>query len=255
MTCFKKYFVDADIYVGINPVSLPDVEPVINSYGLNVIDMNRCSESLYSESDASAYQNALKSLRSSGNEYDKYWFVHTKSGVNEYSDYLKTWYINNFLSKRSLVETFINDHIGIGSYGMLGLEYNTDVEYKDTDCEIDIFKNTLTDMFPCTCANFFYIHSIYVIDSKPMNIFLNSVSDIWFTSKLDRYYFEGVFPFIVSRTGYFPYLENRYSCNARDLQPNIDAWISSNNLEIYKKYSNIFKTSYTFHQLYPPNLC
>jgi hypothetical protein len=214
--------------------------------------MDRVPTSLYSDSDASAYQTALNGLRRSGKTYDKYWFVHTKSGVNKHSDYLADWYIHNFLANKQPIETFMNCNHGIGSYGMLGLEFNEHRNYPDTDCEIDIFRNTLTDKFPCTRANFFYIHSIYVIDSEPLNIFLNSVSDIWFNSKLDRYYFEGVFPFIVSRSGYFPYIENRYGCDAYDLQPNIDAWISSNNLEIYKKYSNIFKTSYIFHQLNPP---
>jgi hypothetical protein len=252
LNAFKERFSDTDIFIGINPVSLPNIEDIISSFGLNIIFMERVSDSLYSESDASAYQTALSGLRQSGNTYDKYWFVHTKSGVNPHSDYLADWYIHNFLANKQPIETLIDSNPGIGSYGMLGIEYNADVEYNETDCEIDLFKNTLTDQLPCTHANFFYIHGIYVIDSHPMNIFLNSISDIWFTTKLDRYYFEGVFPFIVSRAGYFPYLENRYSCNANDLHLNIDAWISSNNLEIYKKYSNIFKTSYIFHQLYPP---
>jgi hypothetical protein len=252
MLCFKKHFTDADIYIGINPVSLLELEDTINSYGLNVISMNRCSESMYSDSDASAYQIALKSLNESGNEYDKYWFVHTKSGVNEYSDYLKTWYINNFLSKRASIETFINDMPGIGSYGMLGLEFDENRNYDETDCEIDIFKNTLTEDLPYTHANFFYIHSIYVIDKQPMQKFLKLISDKWFNTKLDRYYFEGVFPFIVSRSGYFPYLENQYSCSFINLQSYIEKWISDNNLEIYEKYTNIFKTNFMFKQLYPP---
>ena len=252
LDAFKEYFAESDIFVGINPSSLPNIEDIINSADLNVVYMERVSQSLYSESDASAYQTALNGLRQSKNMYDKYWFVHTKSGVNKHSTYLADWYIHNFLANKQSVENMIDSNTGIGSYGMLGIEYDPNVQYKETDCEIDIFRNTLTDKFPCTHANFFYIHSIYVIDAKPLNIFLNSVSDIWFTSKLDRYYFEGVFPFIVSRAGYFPYLENRYSCTANDLQPNIDSWISDNNLEIYKNYSNIFKTSYIFHQLNPP---
>jgi hypothetical protein len=252
LNAFKQNFTDTDIYIGINSVSLSGIEDIINSYDLNVIFMDRCPELLYSESDASAYQIALRGLHASSNVYDKYWFIHTKGGVNKHSDYLREWYINNFLGKRTHIEQFITQSDEIGSYGMLGLEFDENRIYGEPDCEIHLFKNTLTDDLPYTHANFFYIHSIYVIDNKPMQIFLNLISDIWFNTKLDRYYFEGVFPFIVSRTGYFPYLENQYSCSYVDLQPYIDKWINDNNLEKFQKYSNIFKTNFTFKQLYPP---
>ena len=252
LDAFKESFNDADVYIGINPVSLPYIEDIINQSGLNIMYMDRCSESMYAHSDASAYQSALTGLYDSKKTYDKYWFVHTKSGVNDYSDYLRDWYINNFLSNRLEIETFINSNPGIGSYGMLGLEFDETRIYNETDCDIDIFKNSLTADLPYTHANFFYIHSIYVIDKYPMQTFFKLVSDTWFHTKLDRYYFEGVFPFIVSRSGYFPYLANRYSCSFIDLQPYIEHWIDTNNLEKYKKYINIFKTNFTFKQLHPP---
>ena len=249
---FQTHFSDCDIFVGINPVSLNIVEAVIESYGLNIKSIDRCPIELYCESDASAYQIALKRLLESGNEYENYWFVHTKSGVNEHSNYLREWYIDNFLSKRQSIESFINNTPDIGSYAMLGLEYDDLREYTETDCDIDIFKNTITDKLPYTHANLFYIHTLYVINKKPMQIFLSLISNKWFETKLDRYYFEGVFPFIVSRSGYFPYLENQYSCSSNDLQPYIEQWINTNNLEKYKNYTNIFKTNFTFNQLYPP---
>lgn len=252
LDAFKESFNDADVYIGINLVSLPYVEDIINQSGLNIMSMDRCSESMYAHSDASAYQLALTGLYNSKKTYDKYWFVHTKSGVNDYSDYLRDWYIHNFLGNRLDIETFINSNPGIGSYGMLGLEFNETRNYGETDCDIDIFKNNLTVNLPYTHANFFYIHSIYVIDKQPMQIFFDLISDKWFNTKLDRYYFEGVFPFIVSRSGFFPYLANQYSCTATDLQPLVERWIATNNLENYKKYTNIFKTNFTFHQLYPP---
>ncbi|CAB4155290.1 hypothetical protein UFOVP1307_161 [uncultured Caudovirales phage] len=249
---FKQNFLESDFYIGINPISLPQVENIINESGLNVISINRCSELLYSQSDASAYQIALKSLYESKNSYENYWFIHTKSGVNEHSNYLRDWYIHNFLGNKNSIESFIINTPDIGSYGMLGLEYDESKNYSETDCEIDIFKNTLTVDLPNTHANFFYIHTMYVINKKPMDVFFKLVTNIWFETKLDRYYFEGVFPFIVSRSGYFPYLENQFSCTRVDLQPYINQWIMTNNLEKYKNYTNIFKTTFTFHQLNPP---
>jgi hypothetical protein len=249
---FQKHFYDCDIFVGVNPISLEDVESIIQSYGLNIKSIDRCPIELYSDIDASAYQIALKKLSESGTEYENYWFVHTKSGVNEHSNYLREWYIENFLSNRQSIESFINNTSGIGSYAMLGLEYDDAREFGETDCDIDIFKNTLTNDLPYTHAYFFYIHTLYVINKKPMQIFLKLISNKWFETKLDRYYFEGVFPFIVSRSGYFPYIENRYTCNGVDLYETLTKWITDNGLEKYKKYSNIFKTNYLFHQLTPP---
>jgi hypothetical protein len=252
LTSFKENFNECDIFVGINPISIPDIETIIQSYGLNIVSMSRCPESLYSESDASAYQVALKNLVESGKEYENYWFVHTKSGINEHSNYLREWYIDNFLTKRNSIESFIENNPGIGSYGMLGLEFDENKHYNETDCEIDLFNSILTDDLPYSHSNFFYIHTLYVINKKPMHKFLNLISNTWFTTKLDRYYFEGVFPFIVSRSGYFPYIENRFSCTGLDLQHPIEKWVADNKLEIYKKYINTFKTNYTFNQLNPP---
>lgn len=249
---FKNNFLDADIFIGINPGSLTAVDELINASGLNIISIRRCHETLYSLSDASGYQVALQDLYASGRTYDNYWFIHTKGGVNDHSDYLRGWYINNFLGNRTSIESFMNNDIEIGSYGLLGMEFDYNRQYTETDCEIDLFKNTLTDQLPYTHANFFYIHTIYVISKKPIQTFFNLISDNWFNTKLDRYYFEGVFPFIVSRSGYFPYIENQFSCNGLDLHLGIEHWISENNLEKYKKYTNIFKTNFKFHQLSPP---
>jgi hypothetical protein len=248
---FKSKFLDSDLYVGINPGSLDNIEDIINEYELNT-QIAKVNESLYSRSDASAYQAALKLLRDSGKEYDNYWFVHTKSGVNSHSDYLREWYINNFLNKRNSIEDFISTE-DVGSYGMLGLEYNLNVAYTDTDVEISLWKNDIIKELPYAHMDIFYIHSLYVITKKPINVFFDLISDTWFNTKLDRYYFEGVFPFIVSRSGYFPYIENGISMNGTDLISYQSQWLSNNNLESkYNYLLNKFKTNYTFNQLYPP---
>jgi hypothetical protein len=249
---FQQNFSDVDIYVGINNVSITEVESVIKSYKLNIVSMSRCSAELYTESDASAYQEALKNLIISKNRYENYWFVHTKSGVNDHSNYLRKWYIDNFLKSRNSIEMFIDSMPGIGSYGMLGLEFDEMRNYNETDCDISLFKNELTKELPCTHANFFYIHTLYVINKNSMEVFLKLISDTWVKTKLDRYYFEGVFPFIVSRSGYFPYLENQFSCSRTDLSPYIKKWVMENNLNSYIDYINMFKTNFIFDQLYPP---
>lgn len=248
---FKSKFQEIDIYVGINPVSIHNIESIISEYELNVYT-TRADISLYTESDASGYQAALKLLYNSNKQYDMYWFVHTKSGVNSHSDYLREWYINNFLIKKEYIESFIINN-NVGSYGILGLEYDINKTYTETDVEIKLWDNEISKNLPCARANFFYIHTLYVISNGPMEIFFKLVSDKWFNSKLNRYYFEGVFPFLVSRSGYFPYLENSISASGQDLRLNQQLWVTSNHLENkYTHLLNQFKTNYTFNQLYPP---
>ncbi len=250
---FLKTHKDCDIYVGINPCkNRNDLVEIINQYDLktNIIDVN---PDQYSNSDASAFQASLKLLLESGKKYDNYWFVHTKSGFNAHSNYLRNWYLNNFISRREEIENFFVQNEGVGSYGLLGFEYNPNTKYEDTDVEIHLWKNTITKDLPFTHANFFYIHTLYCINYKPIEKFFSLVSDKWFLSRLDRYYFEGVFPFIVSRSGYFPYLENRMSMTRNDLLYYTIDWLEKNNLEDkYGHLVNLFKTNYTFNQLEPP---
>lgn len=248
---FKSKFKDSDFYIGINPGSLDNTEDIINEYKLNP-QIARADSSLYNNSDASAYQSALKLLYNSGKQYSNYWFVHTKSGVNSHSDYLREWYIDNFLNKRENIETVLSNK-DIGSYGILGLEYDSNRHYNETDTEISLWENNTSNELPYTHANFFYIHTLYVLTHGPMEKFFKLITDSWFNSKLDRYYFEGIFPFIVSRSGYFPYLENGISMNGINLNSYQIDWLKTNQLEYkYNYLINTFKTNYNFNQLHPP---
>ena len=248
---FKLKFPDSDLYIGINPGSIDNIECIINEYSLNT-QISKVDASLYNKSDASAYQAALKLLYNSGKKYNNYWFVHTKSGVNSHSDYLREWYINNFLSRRDYIENFINME-DIGSYGMLGVEFEPSRVYNETDTEISLFENNISEDLPYTHANFFYIHTIYTLSNKPIEKFFSLITDKWFNSKLDRYYFEGIFPFIVSRSGYFPYIENGTSMNGTSLLPHQLNWLNTNQLGL--KYNHLIdksQTNYSFNQLRPP---
>jgi hypothetical protein len=248
---FKEKFSDSDIYIGINPGTIVAVEDVIKEYKLNTVT-ERASLDLYTVSDASAYQVALKLLKDSKKSYDTYWFVHTKGGVNSHSDYLRKWYIDNLLEDRSYIEEFLVDNPKVGSYGLLGLEYDVNKVYSETDTEVSLFENKISGELPYTHINFFYIHTLYVMRGEVLDKFFSLVTDKWFNSKLDRYYFEGVFPFIVSRSGYFPYISNKRSMNGLDLSERHSSWILENNLLTYTQYVDMHRTDYTFDQLNPP---
>jgi hypothetical protein len=93
---------------------------------------------------------------------------------------------------------------------------------------------------------------MYIVRGEVLDKFFSLVTDKWFQSKLDRYYFEGVFPFVVSRSGYFPYISNRCSMNGVDLLEIHRNWILENNLLSYNKYLDTYRTNYNFNQLKPP---
>lgn len=245
----EQNFSDADVYMGINYGSLPEVEQVLKESNINIRLSRLEKKDKYSHSDASAYQIALESLKLSGNIYEYYWFIHTKSGVNSHSDYLRGWYINKFLGRRNEIESLIGSRENVGSYGLLGLEYDENRVFEDTDIEIPLFKNVLTPQLPYNHAPFFYIHSMYVLKNGPMQVFFKNITEKWFNTRLDRYYFEGVFPFIVSRSGYIPQISNRISCTGVDLKPIIDFWISK---DLKKDITMNYETSYKFLQLNPP---
>lgn len=250
---FVKYHKDSDIYIGINPnTNSHRIEQIIKAYNLNT-SIAHVKPELYSNSDASAFQASLKMLLDSGKKYYNYWFVHTKGGFNSHSDYLRKWYIDNFISRKVEIESFFEQNKGVGSYGMLGLEYNYNAKYEDTDVEIRLWNNDISEHLPCTHANFFYIHTIYCLTHNPIDKFFSLVTDKWFSTQLDRYYFEGVFPFIVSRSGYFPYLENKMSMTGNDLLYCTIDWLKKNGLHTkYEHLTDLFKTNYTFDQLKPP---
>lgn len=252
VNAFEKDFLDSDFYIGINPGSLLSVEDILTNSRLSIVAIKRVDPILYTESDASAYQLALSLLKDPESMYESCWFVHTKGGVNSHSDYLRRWYIDNFLGNKKAVERLLYENPGIGSYGMLGVEYDTGKIYLEKDTEIALFENILSPQLPYPHINFFYIHTLYVIKAEIVRKFLKTVSQEWFTSKLDRYYFEGIFPFTVSRFGYYPYISNKRSMNGIDLSTIQSSWISDNNLLSYQKYLEMCKTDYPFQQLNPP---
>ena len=249
---FKKDFLDCDFYIGINPSPVEVLEELITDSNIEVKGMARVAEDLYTESDASAYQLALKLASESNTSYDNYWFIHTKGSVNTHSDYLRIWYLTNFLSDRSNIESFLNERTGVGSYGMLGVAYSPHNTYLEQDVGIPLFENIITEALPYTHANFFYIHSLYVIKGHIVDKFIQLIASTWFTSKLNSYYFEGIFPFIVSRLGYYPYVSNEIDMNGHSLLESNNSWLSENDLVSYKEYLDLHKTNYKFNQLKPP---
>lgn len=251
---FNQNFQDSDIYIGINYGSVSSVEAVLDKLTANVKCIRVTDEKMYTKSDAGAYQAALKLLVESNQRYDNYWFLHTKGGVNAHSDYLRGWYIDHLINNRQHVESIMQT--GVGSYGMLATHSDPWHQGSENyDIEIPLFSNVITDIFTCTKASYFYIHSIYVIGKGPMDIFLDNITDKFFNVKLNMYFFEGAMPYIASRTGYFPYVDNMISAHTDvDLRMYAYEWILQNRKEELTKYLTLPYRLYKFEQLMPPQL-
>jgi hypothetical protein len=100
---FTENFSDCDLYVGINYNSIPEVEQVLQDYSLNMKVVRLLSSELYCGSDASAYQIALKLLKAGIEQYDMYWFAHTKGAVND-RPYERKLYLTELFGDREYIE-------------------------------------------------------------------------------------------------------------------------------------------------------
>ena len=251
---FKQHFNDVDIYTGINYGSVPEVESILDESNLNIQYKRITDKNMYTASDAGAYQAAMKLLVDSNKEYDNYWFIHTKGAVHSHSDYLRSWYIEHLINRRSHVENFMS--YGIGSYGMLATYSNPDItSNEDYSIEIPLVSNEITEIFTCSKMPYFYIHSLYVIGKGPMAVFLQNITDKFFESKLNMYFFEGAMPYIASRTGYFTYVDHMISAHtSADLSLVAHEWILQNKKEDLTKYLNLPYRTYQFDQLTPQQL-
>lgn len=231
---FKKNFADAVFYIGINPGSVPNLPDVIMEYGLNC-NIYNVPQDLYTKTDASAYQVALKGLKESNKTYDIYWFGHTKGGANSREEQ-RHLYLNEFFGKRTEIEKMFETYPKLGSWGIRGNSISAaGVEWKNynVDLVVPICKNVKIDPFNYTHVNWSYIETLYTLKKEPIEAFLSMCNDTFFNTPINPWYFETVLPWVVSRAGYFSYLKNKEDfwkrCNLNDVTKE---WIKENNLDL-----------------------
>lgn len=230
---FKHNFADAEFYVGINYGSIPTLESEIEKYGLNCIIQRASNGSLYTRTDASAYQLALKLLKDSGKKYDVYWFGHSKGAVNSRPEERKM-YLNDFFSQRQTIEKMFQTYPALGSWGIRGNSISgAGVRWTDynVDSYVPICQNVLIPPFKYTHVNWSYIETLYTLKKEAVEAYVDALPPEFFTTKLDPWYAETVIPWVPSRCGYFPYVKtNRCffdKCNLKDVTKQ---WIDENGL-------------------------
>jgi hypothetical protein len=239
---FKTYFADCSFYVGINYGSLANLENIIESFGLDCRFARLHSPGLYTRTDASAYQIALNLLKGSNQEYDLYWFAHTKGGVNPGRD-IRHWYLREYFAQRRDIEQMFAAYPHLGSYGLRGNSISAaGVEWWDykKDTDLPICQNTKFASFVYDHVNWSYIETIYTIKKDPVEAFLANTHEAFYNTVLDPWYFETTFPWIGSRCGYFPYLKDKTCfwkrCNLNDITAK---WIENNGLTHLAPYLNL----------------
>lgn len=240
---FKSQYSDCDFYIGINYGSIPEVEDILNEYGLNTDSIRVVDQSLYCGSDASAYQAALSVLRDSGKQYDVCWFAHTKGAVNN-RPVERGMYLSNLFRNRNSVEQLFQQYDRLGSYALRGVSRSAGKHAWNTfnrDHHIGICSNEIFDEFKYTHVNWSYIETMYAIKGKVVESFLKNTSDDFYNTRIiEPCYFEIIFPWAVGRCGYFPYIK-RSECffDGVDLRDITQKWIDENNLSELQTYLSI----------------
>ena len=180
-------------------------------------------------------------MKTTGNKYDIYWFAHTKGGSNPREE-IRRLYFNEMFTQRKNIEDMFVQYPKLGSWGLRGNSISAaGVQWKDYNVDniVPICSNIKTPPFNYTHVNWSYIETIYVLKKEPVEAYLDSCTDQYFTTSMNPWYFETVPPWMSSRCGYFPYVKIKRDfwdrCNLTDITKE---WIVENNLPL-ESYLNL----------------
>lgn len=207
---FVRQFNDCDIFIGINPSCFEWVDIIEHykeQYKLNVYYKFTDNDKII-DSDASAYQTALKLYKEIGLEHELVWFSHTK-GITSNSTLMSSVY-KIFYDKRFEIEQLFkkNDNLGLFMPWMI-----KQLPINKNYVENNLKHILVGDKFkPCSDLTGHY--SFYTIRGNLITQLLNDVHNDFFDKnllelgveqKFDRYFFERDFPMFVEKYGYETY--------------------------------------------------
>jgi hypothetical protein len=203
---FINFFSEYDIYIGINN-SCREWYDCIKKYSekLNIF-YETTPEHLLIDSDASAFQTALRLLKSTGNKYEIYWFGHTK-GATSNSHGIRNEITKIFWDKKEIIEQKIIEEEFVMYSPFMGTCSDGDgnVDENQMNSSLSLFINGYQNNGLSSYYTF-WVHSGEVI-----NRFLDDAKDIFYDNKLidfkineegntiDRYFFERDFPMIYQK--------------------------------------------------------
>jgi len=205
-----KNFISYDLFVGCNP-STPEWYYLLEKYSKNIsLKWAITPTDNVIDSDASAYQTALKLLkdRSKQIEYDYVWFIHTKGSTSNQHEFRKEL-CHHFLEKPyDTIRKFdLDSNIGlIGNW----LRFQHEITGHSSSC-ISLVNKTINQILPTRSSYDFFgiypLYSWYIFKGEIIKSFIDDAQDNFFTENLlseydaDRYFFERDFPSIVNKYG------------------------------------------------------
>ena len=210
---FKKDFADADLYVGINPGSLPQWSASLADCGLRVSYAD-VDPDLVVDSDASAFQKALELMAQGGREYGIVWFGHTK-GVTHHEPAIRRDLINTLFKQRAAISRlFENPRVGSFGYGVTLHSWLINVAH-------EVLERLVT--IPYDGIGLRYCHTFFAMRGSIVKGFLDTCSTDFFERNLvrdlgyNRFFFEGVFSTLADKYGYYPLYRRRVPVPGGDL--------------------------------------
>lgn len=194
---FKEHYEDCDFYIGINPCRYG--EYFIKSISeLQIKSVGYVPNNLVIDSDASAYQFALRSLRNK--DYNIAYFFHSKGSSTNNTACCQS--LLNFFKNRDKITQLLKIN---GSYSA----YLGKLLGRIGDPFSDFFKFD-REMF----YGYLYFHTIYALKFLPLKNFIDNCKETFFDTRIkDRYYFERDFPHVIWRQGYYPTCEHFVNWN------------------------------------------
>ena len=227
----------ADLIVGINP---SDVQNEWISIVKQYTDLWELTpQHLVINSDASAYQTALRIYNKNLKNYDFVWFLHTLGTSTGYDD-IRELHLKNLLDDKDNF-IFAKDHRYIGGY----CSWLSPAPYLYMDTIYDTVINRFGQF---NYTNFRYLAggTMYVLKGSVLNKILLNVNDSLLNELLwvhsidtgDKFFFERDFITAVYKSGYvlIPICyTNAYQWQVENIKDfykqNLNNWLIVNNLE------------------------
>jgi len=194
------------------------------------------------DSDASAYQSALRSLKESGKDYDIVWFVHTKSSTRSVFMHLVLEIFERFINRRDLVEdSFSNPKIGAF------LPYMARVDDRHISGPLDVILPSSEHKHIGVSS----YYTFYAVRGSVIKHFVENADPSFWDRKItswrypleggeidgslqpfDRYFFEREFPMVFERLGLsHDYLDECYRLPGDHGLRNIDYFLQNSTEE------------------------
>jgi len=147
-------------------------------------------------------------------------------------------------ANRKHIESIFSTNNYLGSYGLRGVSRSAgQIQWSvyNKDHELDICSNIISNNLPYTHVNWSYMETMYVMNKQSIETFLSLSTDTFYNTKIQEpCYFEVIFPWIATRCGYFPYIQQS-DCffGERSLKDITNEWIQNNNLHHLNAYLNL----------------